>query len=175
MLKPLQSFGRDEALDLWTSTKAKPEKLPFLWSRHRTLRLIDSELELLCDESRDALHHPLPRPLAANVDITVIRISNETMTPALQLPVEFVEHEVTEQWRKWSPLRSPFHARAAFQEELVTQALSEYDLFVVPDATTALSSSRRELVRKYQDTIQNAYLPRPPQAPATHFKRLYRK
>jgi hypothetical protein len=34
------------------------------------------------------------------------------MTPALQLPVEFVEHEVTEQWRKWSPLRSPFHARA---------------------------------------------------------------
>src|ERR1700681_3838422 len=34
------------------------------------------------------------------------------MAPALQLPVEFVEHEVTEQWRKWSPLRSPFYARA---------------------------------------------------------------
>ena len=64
------------------------------------------------DELRDALHHPLPRPLAANVDITVVRISNETMAPALQLPVEFVEHEVTEQWRKWSSLRSPFHARA---------------------------------------------------------------
>jgi hypothetical protein len=29
------------------------------------------------------------------------------MAPALQLPVEFVEHEVTEQRRKWSPLRSP--------------------------------------------------------------------
>src|SRR5438105_8722149 len=35
------------------------------------------ELELLRDELRDALHHPLPRPLAANVDVTVIRISNE--------------------------------------------------------------------------------------------------
>src|SRR5262249_15635687 len=34
------------------------------------------------------------------------------MTPALQLPVEFVEYEVTEQWRKWTSLRSPLHARA---------------------------------------------------------------
>src|ERR1017187_9882901 len=34
------------------------------------------------------------------------------MAPALQLPVEFVEHEVTQQWRKWPSLRSPCHARA---------------------------------------------------------------
>src|SRR4029077_10744736 len=111
-LKPIQGLRRNDALDLWTSRKAEPEKLPFLRSRHRTLRLIYLELELLRDESRNALHHPLPRPLAANVDITIVRISNEAMAPALQLPVEFVEHEVTEQWRKWSPLRSPFHARA---------------------------------------------------------------
>jgi hypothetical protein len=32
------------------------------------------------------------------------------MAPALQLPVEFIEHEIAEQWRKWTPLRSPFHA-----------------------------------------------------------------
>src|SRR4029077_5526982 len=110
-LKPIQGLRRNDALDLWTSRKAEPEKLPFLRSRHRTLRLIYLELELLRDESRNALHHPLPRPLAANVDITIVRISNEAMAPALQLPVEFVEHEVAEQWRKWSPLRSPFHAR----------------------------------------------------------------
>src|SRR5207302_5662749 len=54
---------------------------------------------------------PFTRPLAADVDIAVVRITNKAMSPALQLPVEFVEHEVTEQWRKWSPLRSPFHAR----------------------------------------------------------------
>jgi hypothetical protein len=37
------------------------------------------------------------------VDITVIRISNEAMAPALQLPVECVEHEIAEQWRNDSP------------------------------------------------------------------------
>src|SRR5438874_76746 len=105
------AFGAITRLTLRTSRKAEPQKLPLLRSCHRTLRLIYLELELLCDELRDALHHPLPRPLAANVDITVIRIPNETMTPALQLPVEFVEHEVNEHWRKWTSLRSPFHAR----------------------------------------------------------------
>src|ERR1700674_2739078 len=44
--------------------------------------------------------------------VTVVRISNEAMSSALQLPVEFVEHEVAEQWRKWSPLGSTFHAGA---------------------------------------------------------------
>src|SRR5271157_1440366 len=33
MLKPLQSFRRNGALDLWTSTKAETEKLPLLRSR----------------------------------------------------------------------------------------------------------------------------------------------
>jgi hypothetical protein len=42
----------------------------------------------LSDELRNALHHPLPRPFAANVDFTIIRISNEAMAPALQLPVD---------------------------------------------------------------------------------------
>jgi hypothetical protein len=90
----------------------KDDKQQNIQSCHRTLRLIYLELELLRDELRDALHHPLPRPLVANVDVAVIRISNETMTPALQLPVELVEHEVTEQWRKGTSLRSPFHTRA---------------------------------------------------------------
>src|SRR5450759_4079092 len=111
-LKPIHGLRRNHALDLRTSRKAESQKLPLLRSCHRTLRLIYLELELLRDESRNALHHPLPRPLAADVDITVIRISNEAMTPALQLPVEFVEHEVTEQWRKRTSLRSSFHARA---------------------------------------------------------------
>src|SRR5689334_1209770 len=101
-LKSIQGLRRNHALDLRTCRKAEPEKLPFLRSRHRTLRLIHLELELLRDELRDALHHPLPSPLATNVDITVVRISNEAMAPALQLPVEFIEHEVAEQWRKWT-------------------------------------------------------------------------
>jgi hypothetical protein len=45
----------------------------------------------------------LTRPLAADVDVAVVRVTNKAMPPALQLPVEFVEHEVTEQWRNDSP------------------------------------------------------------------------
>src|SRR6185312_10005854 len=48
----------------------------------------------------------------ANVDVTVVRITNKAMSTALQLAVEFIEHEVTQQWRKRSSLRSSFHAGA---------------------------------------------------------------
>src|SRR5206468_6164932 len=101
-----RDFWRDRALDVRTSREAEPEKLPFLRSCHRTLRLVYLELELLCYEARDALHHPLTRAFAANIDVTVVRITNEAVPPVLQLAVEFVEHEVTEQWRKRSSLRS---------------------------------------------------------------------
>ena len=57
--------------------------------------LVYLEFELLCDEARDALHHPLTRAFAANVNVTVVRIANKAVSPALQLLVEFVEHEVT--------------------------------------------------------------------------------
>ena len=60
----------------------------------------------------DALHHPLTRAFAANVDVTVVRITNKAVSAALQLAVEFIEHEVTQQWRKRSSLRSSFHAGA---------------------------------------------------------------
>ena len=95
LLEPFQRFRRDRALDVRTSREAEPEELPFLRSRHRALRLVYLEFELLCDEARDALHHPLTRAFAANVNVTVVRIANKAVSPALQLLVEFVEHEVT--------------------------------------------------------------------------------
>ena len=70
-LKPVQGFRRDDALDLWTGGEAEAEELSLLRSCHRTLRLIHLELELVRDESRDALHHPLTGPLAAHVDVAV--------------------------------------------------------------------------------------------------------
>jgi hypothetical protein len=93
-LEPIQYLRRDDAPDLRAGGKAESEKLSLLRSRYCALCLIHLESELLCDESRNALHHPLPRPFAANVEITIIRISNVSMSPALQLPVEFVEHEI---------------------------------------------------------------------------------
>src|SRR5439155_5280023 len=107
-LKPLDGLRRNPPPNHGTVAETESEKLPLLRSRHRALLVVHLELESLRDESRDAIHHSLTRPFAADVDITVVRISNETMSPALQLPVEFVEHEVAEQGRKWSSLRSPF-------------------------------------------------------------------
>src|SRR5450631_1779888 len=52
-------------------------------------------LSFLCDEARDALHHPLTRAFAANVDVTVVRIANKAVSPVLQFAVDLVEHEVT--------------------------------------------------------------------------------
>src|ERR1700691_5053554 len=99
---PFQRFRRNRAPNVRTGCKAEPEELPFLRSCHRTLRLIYLELELLRDEARDALHHPLTRAFAADVNVTVVRIANKTVSPVLQLAVEFVEHEVTQQWRRGS-------------------------------------------------------------------------
>src|ERR1019366_1405177 len=67
----IQSLWRNDTLDVWTGAEAESEKLPLLRTRHRALSLIHLELEHLHDELGNALHHPLPGPLAANVDITV--------------------------------------------------------------------------------------------------------
>src|SRR4029077_13853305 len=107
----VQGLGCNSTLDLGTAGEAEPKKLPLLRSRHRALGLIDLQFELLRNESCDALHHPLTRSFAANIDVTVVRVASKTMSPALQLSIQFVEHEVAEQWRKRTPLRSAFHAR----------------------------------------------------------------
>src|SRR5215831_4741837 len=89
MLKPFQSFRRNDALNFWSGAKAKPKKLPLLWSRHRTLRFVHFELEFVRDEARDALHHSLTGPLAAHVDVAIIRVANVAVATTLQLSVEF--------------------------------------------------------------------------------------
>ena len=97
-LEPLDGLRRDPPPNVRAIGEAESEKLPLLRLRHRTLRLIDRERERVRDESRDALHHPVTCPLAANVDVAVVGVSNEAMSPVLQLSVECVEHDVAEQW-----------------------------------------------------------------------------
>src|SRR5271157_1427556 len=92
MLKPLQSFRRNDALDLRTSTKAEAEKLPLLRSRHCALRLIDLEFELVRDESRNAFDHPLTRPLAAHVDVAVSRPGESHPEALAELYVSLSTH-----------------------------------------------------------------------------------
>src|SRR5262249_60468332 len=71
---------------------------------------------------------------------TIIRLAKHSMSAALKLLVEFIEHNVTQQGRKRTSLRGPFHARAdqpilhhpsiqecpdEFQEPLVLEALGD--------------------------------------------------
>src|SRR5215470_10303640 len=109
-LKTIQGLWRNDALDLWSVRKAESEELSLLWSRNCALRLVHFELEFLRDEPRDALHHSLTRSLTTHVDIAIVGVANVTVSASHQLSVEFVEHEVTEQRRKWAPLWGPFHA-----------------------------------------------------------------
>jgi len=94
LLESVQRFRRDNALDVRTGREAEPEELPFLRSCHRALYLVDLELELLCDEARDALYHPLTRAFAANVNVTVVRIANEAVSTSPQFAIEFIKHDV---------------------------------------------------------------------------------
>ena len=103
-LKRVQSLRSNRSSDLWAVCKTKPEELSLLRSRHRALGLIYLELEPLSDESRNALHHPVTRTFTAHIDIAVICVANMSVSPALQLAVEFVEHDVAEQWRKRTSL-----------------------------------------------------------------------
>ena len=102
-LKTDQGFWGDCSLDLWSICKAESEELPLLWFRHRTLGLVHFEFELLRDEFRDALHHSLTGSLASHVDIAIICVTDKAMSTALQLPIEFIEYEVTQQRRKHAP------------------------------------------------------------------------
>ena len=82
-------------------------------------------------------HHSLTRPLASNVNVAIVRIAHETVSPTFQLPVEFVEHEVAEQGRKWSSLRSPFHAwtdQPVFHRPGFQECPDELQQPLVPDA-----------------------------------------
>src|SRR4029077_5202666 len=99
-LKTDQGFWRDCSPDLWSVCEAESEELPLLRSRHRTLGLVHFEFELLLDEFRDALHHSLTCSLTSHVDIAIIRVTNIAMATALQLSIEFIEYEVTQQRRR---------------------------------------------------------------------------
>src|SRR5688572_10432789 len=76
-LEPLESFRRNPSPNIRPVREAESEKLPLLRSRYRALRLVDLELELSSDVASHALHHPLTRAFAADVDVAVIRIPHE--------------------------------------------------------------------------------------------------
>jgi hypothetical protein len=61
------------------------------------------------------------------------------------------------------------------QTRLVSRQDPVYDHIRVALITSGTSGFASQAAPKYQNTIQNPYLPRPPQTPAAQLKRLYRK
>src|SRR4051794_6403662 len=73
---------------------AEPQELALLRTRHRAFRLIDLQPQLASQEPAHRGHHPFPGAPAANIDVAVIRVPAEPVTPSGQLLVEIVKHEV---------------------------------------------------------------------------------
>ncbi len=94
LLEPDHGLRRDAPFRLPVPGEAEAQKLPFLRSSHRAFLPVHLELELVVRKRVTLLHHPLPRLHAAHVDVAVVRIAHEAMAAPLQLPVQFVQHEV---------------------------------------------------------------------------------
>ena len=65
---------------------------------------IDSKVEFLLYEVRDALLDALGRSWSLAEDYTIIGITYKRMSAFLQLLVEFIKNDVTEKWAEWSTL-----------------------------------------------------------------------
>src|SRR5438445_3145343 len=73
---------------------AEAQELALLRSRHRAFRLVDRQPQLRGQEPAHRGHHPLTGATAANIDVAVVRVAAETVTPSGQFLVEIVKHKV---------------------------------------------------------------------------------
>jgi hypothetical protein len=73
---------------------AEPKKLTLLWSRHRALRLVDLQPQLVGQEPAHRGHDPFAGAAAANIDVAVVGVPAKAVTASSQFLVEVVKHEV---------------------------------------------------------------------------------
>ena len=85
--------------------KAKPEVLAPPGVTDGTFGFIDLELKSLGNEATDTLFHSACGSIAANIDDTIVSVSNKTEPSTFQLFVKFIKDHIRQQWRKWTPLR----------------------------------------------------------------------
>src|SRR5207237_519838 len=96
--KPLLALGRNgKAYLSFALSDAEPQKLPPERTVHRTLRLVHRQLQLRLQVAGYGSHHPLPCPLAPNVDIAVVGVPAECQPPTLQLLVQVIQKDVRQQ------------------------------------------------------------------------------
>src|SRR5271163_3541349 len=84
-LEFVEGFWRDAPLAP-VILDAEPEELALLRSRHRAFRLVDHQPQLLGQEPAHRGHDAFAGAAAANIDVAVIRVAAEAVTPVGPVP-----------------------------------------------------------------------------------------
>ena len=77
-----------------TSSKGKPQKLPLPGPSHGTLGFIHLQFKVLTQEPGDTSQYPMTSTFASDINITIIRIAHEPVSPSLQLTIQSVEQKI---------------------------------------------------------------------------------
>src|SRR6516165_6250698 len=112
LLEAGDGLGGDPPTRFSFASEAESEKLPLPRPSHGALRLVDLELETVCEEVCNTLHHSLARSFAVDIDVAIVGIAYKVVTAPLQLSVQFVQHQIAEQRRKRTALRRALIHRA---------------------------------------------------------------
>ena len=104
-LKRAIVFGANRSCGPLRRKKLKPQKLPVLRSVDFALFFVKLKAQAPFDEAADGAHRSVPCALAANVNVAVVGVAAEPVTPLLQFLVELVEHDVGQQGRERPALR----------------------------------------------------------------------
>ena len=73
---------------------AEPKKLALFRPRHRALRLVDLEPQLVGQEPAHRGHDPFAGTTTANIDVAVVGVPAKAVTASGQFLVEVVKHEI---------------------------------------------------------------------------------
>jgi hypothetical protein len=111
--RPQRLFG-DLAFD--HSARTRPEavaqELATEHAGHRAFGLVDRQAQLAVEPPKQR-HHPFTRPTAANVNVRIVGLAHEAMAPTFQRLVHFIEQDIGQQRREYSP-----NAKDNFEFEL---------------------------------------------------------
>src|SRR5699024_7790367 len=112
VLEALLAGRRNAQARLFVPRLAVSEELALPRTRHRTLALVDLELEPFAQEPGQVRQQPLSRPFAFDIHVAVVSKTAETVPPAFQFPIQIRQQDVGQQWAQGAALRHPLAPRA---------------------------------------------------------------
>ena len=83
----------------------------FRFDGRATALFFSPNIELVFQKTGHAPHHPVPRASTAYIDVAVVSVSAETMTPAFEFPVKVVKEYIRQQRTQRTALRRTLFRR----------------------------------------------------------------